>query len=59
VRISLVVNDANIAFKLEPTELSFVSDNKYPNCVDLALGVVNRTKLVNIIFEGEPDSDNN
>jgi hypothetical protein len=57
VRISLVVNRSDLAIKVEPTELSFVIDNEYPNCADLALGITNINKSLNFIFEGEPDPE--
>lgn len=53
LRIVLVVNNVDIALKVEQTEQSFLARSEFPNCIDLALGVSGDKKCINVLFEGE------
>jgi hypothetical protein len=57
-RASLVVDNADIMLKVEPSDMSYLAHNEYPNCIDLALGLSNQNRTFGVLFEGGMEEKN-
>lgn len=53
VRISLVVDNSDVALRVDQADISFLAHSLYPNCIDVALGICSQNRMLGVVFGGD------